>query len=266
MSIVAGCDVGSTTGKAVIMKDHTIASYTIIECKPRPEETAHVAIHEAMAKIGLSSLEELDYIVGTGYGRLKISFANDNISEITCHGVGAYWLCNSVRTIIDIGGQDLKVIGLDDSGQVAEFAMNDKCAAGTGRFLENQARVLGLTLEELSTISLKATNSTVISSQCSVFAESEIITLINLGEEIANIANGIHDSIASRLLTLVGRVGARKDITFAGGCAKNVGLTDVLGKKLNTEIVKLSEDPQIIGAIGAALLASEQLERSTSSN
>lgn len=259
--IVAGCDVGSTTGKAVIMKDHSIASYSIMLCKPRPEETAHIAINEAMEKIALSSLEELDYIVGTGYGRLKIPFANDNISEITCHGVGAHWLHNSVRTIIDIGGQDLKVISLDDSGRVVDFVMNDKCAAGTGRFLENQARVLGLTLEELSTISLQATKSVVITSQCSVFAESEVITLLNKGEEIADIANGIHDSIASRLLTLVLRVGAKKEITIAGGCAKNVGLVDVLGKKLNAEIVKLAEDPQIIGAIGAALLAGERLQR-----
>ena len=169
--IVAGCDVGSTTGKAVILNNHTIVAYTIIECKTRPEETARIAINEAMQKISLSSLEELDYVVGTGYGRLKIPFANDNISEITCHGVGAYWLCNSVRTIIDIGGQDLKVIGLDDSGRVADFVMNDKCAAGTGRFLESQARVLGLSLEELATISLQATKAVPISSQCSVFAE-----------------------------------------------------------------------------------------------
>ena len=259
--IVAGCDVGSTTGKAVIMKDHTIAAYTIIQCKPRPEETAHIAINEAMSKIGLSSLEELDYIVGTGYGRLKIPFANDNVSEITCHGVGAHWLCNSVRTIIDIGGQDLKVIGLDDNGRVNDFVMNDKCAAGTGRFLENMARVLGLTLEELSPISLQATKPAVISSQCSVFAESEVITLLNMDEGIANIANGIHASIASRLLTLVRRVGARKDITIAGGCAKNAGLIDVLEKKLDTEIVRLPEDPQIIGAIGGALLADGKLER-----
>lgn len=263
--IVAGCDVGSTTGKAVIMNDHTIASYTIMWCKPRPEETARIAINEVMEKVGLSSLEELDYIVGTGYGRLKIPFANENISEITCHGVGAHWLRNSVRTIIDIGGQDLKVIGLDDSGRVIDFVMNDKCAAGTGKFLENMARALGLTLEELSTISLEATNPAVITSQCSVFAESEVITLLNEGEEVANIANGIHASIASRLVTLVRRVGAKNDITIAGGCAKNAGLIDVLEKRLDTEIVRLPEDPQIIGAIGAALLATERLERSASS-
>ncbi len=260
--IVAGCDVGSTTGKAVILNDHTIASYTIIECKPRPEETARIAINDVMEKAGLSSMEELDYIVGTGYGRLKIPFADENFSEISCHGVGAHWLCNSVRTIIDIGGQDLKVIGLLDNGKVGDFVMNDKCAAGTGRFLENMARVLVLTLQELSTISLKATKPASISSQCSVFAESEIITLLNLGEEIPNIAGGIHESIARRLSTMVRRVGAEKDITIAGGCAKNAGLVDLLEKKLDTELMRLPEDPQIIGALGAAVLAKEKLGRS----
>ena len=256
--IVGGCDVGSTTGKAVIMRDHNIVSYAIMACKPKPEETASLAMNEAMKKVALSSLSELDYIVGTGYGRLKISFANDNVSEITCHGVGAHWLSKSVRTIIDIGGQDLKAIGLDDKGRVIEFAMNDKCAAGTGRFLENMARVLGLSLEDLSLKSLAATKSLVISSQCSVFAESEVITLLNEGEEISNIINGIHLSIVNRIMTLLGRVGAKRDITIAGGCAKNAGLVDVLAKKLGAQIVILPEDPQIIGAIGAALLASEK--------
>jgi predicted CoA-substrate-specific enzyme activase len=262
--IVAGCDVGSTTGKAVIMNDDKVTSYSVMSCKPRPEETARIAITEAMERISLYSLDRLDYIVGTGYGRMKIPFANENISEITCHGVGAYWLCPSVRTIIDIGGQDLKVIGLDDSGRVAEFVMNDKCAAGTGRYLENQARALGLTLQELTTISLQAAKQLVISSQCSVFAESEVITLLNEGEELSNIANAIHESVASRVLTLVRRVGARKDITFAGGCAKNDGLIAALEKGLGGGIVRLPEDPQIIGALGAALLAAKRLKKMAS--
>lgn len=259
--IVAGCDVGSTTGKAVIMKDGEITSYTIMSCKPRPEETARIAISEAMEKAGLSSMEQMDFIVGTGYGRMKIPFANENISEITCHGVGAYWLCPSVRTIIDIGGQDLKVIGLDDRGKVAEFVMNDKCAAGTGRYLENQARALELALHEMADLSLTAEKDLTISSQCSVFAESEVITLVNEGEDLANIAAAIHESVASRVLTLVRRVGARKDITFAGGCAKNAGLIAALEKGLGDGIVKLPEDPQIIGALGAALLAAERLRK-----
>jgi predicted CoA-substrate-specific enzyme activase len=260
--IVAGCDVGSTTGKAVILEDGKIAAHTIIPCKPRPAQTAELVMGETLQKVGLSSFEELDYIVGTGYGRLKIPFANDNISEITCHGVGAFGLCDSVRTIIDIGGQDLKVIALDDSGKVIDFVMNDKCAAGTGRYLENQARVLELDLAQLSQISLAGTDAAVISTQCSVFAESEVITLLNEGVEIANIARGIHEAIASRLLTLVRRVGAKKEVTIAGGCAKNVGLIDVLEKKLETELVRLDEDPQIVGALGAAYLAAQRFERS----
>jgi predicted CoA-substrate-specific enzyme activase len=263
--IVAGCDVGSTTGKAVILKDGEIAAHTIMPCKPRPGQTAELVMGDVMQKLGLSSLEDLDYIVGTGYGRLKIPFADDNISEITCHGVGAYTLCESVRTIIDIGGQDLKVIGLDDDGKVIDFVMNDKCAAGTGRYLENQARALELTVEQLSQISLQGTKPALISTQCSVFAESEVITLLNDGEEIANIANGIHEAIASRLLTLVRRVGARNDVTIAGGCAKNVGLIDVLEKRLDTALVELDEDPQIVGAFGAACLAARKLERTKAS-
>jgi predicted CoA-substrate-specific enzyme activase len=259
--IVAGCDVGSTTAKAVIMDNNTIVSHSIIPCLVRPDESARVVMNEALQKIGVSSLQEVAYFVGTGYGRRNISFANENVSEITCHGVGAYWLSASVRTIIDIGGQDLKVIGLDDRGNVLDFVMNDKCAAGTGKFLENMARSLGLTLERLSTISLEATKEVTISSTCGIFAESEVVSLLSENEEIAAIANGIHASIATRLVTLVRRIGARPDITIAGGCAKNVGLIDVLEKKLGTQIVRLSEDPQIVGAIGAAILASEKLAR-----
>jgi len=261
MMIVAGCDVGSTTGKAVILKDGEIVSSSIVLCKPRPEETARIAINEAMERFGISSLEELDYIVGTGYGRLKISFAHDNFSEIACHGMGAFSNCNSVRTIIDIGGQDLKVIGVGETGTVTDFAMNDKCAAGTGKFLENMAKVLGLDLETLSTISLNGTRAVAISAQCSVFAESEVITLLNEGEDITNIALGLHNSIASRLLTLINRVGAKEDITIAGGCAKNTGLIDALEKRLDTELVRLSEDPQIMGAYGAALFAEKKLSQ-----
>lgn len=259
--IVAGCDVGSTTGKAVIMRDGAIAAHAILPCRPRPDDTARLVMSEAVGRAALSSLGELHYIVGTGYGRVKIPFADENVSEITCHGVGAYWLRNSVRTIIDIGGQDVKVISLDERGRVAEFVMNDKCAAGTGRFLENMARILGLTLEQLSAVSLQAAKPVVISSQCSVFAESEVITLLNQGEEIPDIAGGLHASIVGRLLTLVRRVGARKDITIAGGCAKNEGLIRSLEDKLGTEVVRLPVDPQIVGAVGAALLAAERSGR-----
>ncbi len=257
--IVAGCDIGSTAGKAVILKDNEILSCAIASCKPRPAETAEITMREAMAGAGVSSLNEFDWIIGTGYGRCKIDFANDNISEITCHGVGAKAVCHSVRTIIDIGGQDLKAIALGENGKILDFAMNDKCAAGTGKFIENMARSLELTLEELSIASDRAKNAATISNQCSVFAESEIITLLNEGIEIDNIAKGVHNAIAGRIMTLVSKVGAREEICIVGGCAKNEGLIKTIEDRLKVKLARFSIDPQIIGALGAATLAARMV-------
>jgi predicted CoA-substrate-specific enzyme activase len=252
--IVGGCDIGSATGKAVIMKNGTIVSYTIIPSTTKPELTARMAMDAAIEKAGLSSLGDLRYIVGTGYGRLKVPFANENISEITCHARGAQWLCATVRTVIDIGGQDCKVMSLSDSGKVLEFVMNDRCAAGTGRFFEAMARVLNCGLEGLSTLSLQGKNPSTISSQCSVFAESEVITLVNEGVDLADI-------VAGRLNSMVGKVGLIEDVALTGGCAKNEGLVRALEAKLRITVKRLPEDPQIVGALGAALIAREKLDK-----
>jgi len=261
--MVGGCDVGSATGKAVVMKDGAIASYIIIPSTTRPEVTARIVMDDAIKKAGLSSLEDLQYIVGTGYGRLRVPFANENISEITCHARGAHWLCPTVRTVVDIGGQDCKVMSVSEKGKVLEFVMNDRCAAGTGRFFEAMARVLDCGLEGLSSLSLQSKNPATITSQCSVFAESEVITLVNEGIEIVDIAAGLHNSIASRLSSMVGRVGLVEDVALTGGCAKNEGLVKALEEKLRVSVRRLPEDPQIVGAIGAALAAIERLgERS----
>ena len=134
--IVGGCDIGSTTGKAVVMKDGEIVSSSIIPSKTKPELTAREAMDEALKQAGLSGVGDLDYVIGTGYGRLKVPFANENISEISCHARGANWLCPTVRTVVDIGGQDCKVMSIDEQGKVIEFVMNDRCAAGTGKFFE----------------------------------------------------------------------------------------------------------------------------------
>jgi predicted CoA-substrate-specific enzyme activase len=257
--IVGGCDVGSATGKAVVMKDSTIASYTIIPSTTRPEVTARIAMDEAIKKAGLSSLEDLQYIVGTGYGRLKVPFANENISEITCHARGAHWLCHTVRTVVDIGGQDCKVMSVDDKGKVLEFVMNDRCAAGTGRFFEAMARVLDCGLEGLSSLSLQSKSPATITSQCSVFAESEVITLVNEGTNLVDIVAGLHNSIAGRLNSMVRKVGLVEDVALTGGCAKNEGLVKALEEKLGVSVKKLPEDPQIVGAIGAALIARERV-------
>ncbi|MFX1392781.1 MAG: acyl-CoA dehydratase activase [Promethearchaeota archaeon] len=258
--IVAGCDVGSLTGKAVILnKDASILSYGIVPTTPKPERTAQNAMDEALKK-GNLTLEDIEYIVGTGYGRVKIPFANKEVSELSCHGKGAHSFIPTVRTIIDVGGQDCKVIKVNKEGKILDFAMNDKCAAGTGRFLEVMAKTLELKLEELGPISLKSSNQAKITAQCSVFAETEVVSLMAEGTEVADIVAGIHDTIASRIMTLVYRVGLEEEVTISGGVAKNIGVVAFLEKKMGLKTVKLPIDPQIIGAMGAALLAKEELE------
>ena len=263
--IVAGCDIGSATGKAVIMADGSISSYVIIPSTTKPEVTARKAMEEAMGYLGLCSMEELDYIVGTGYGRLKVPFANENVSEITCHARGAHWLLSTVRTVVDIGGQDCKVMSLDDKGNVIEFVMNDRCAAGTGRFFEAMARVLECGLEGISTLSLKSQKPAVITSQCSVFSESEVVTLINEGIDVIDIAAGVNNAVAGRLNSMVRKVGLVEDVVLTGGCAKNEGLAKALQEKLGVKVKKLPEDPQIAGALGAAVIAAERVRKQSES-
>ena len=191
---------------------------------------------------------------------MKIPFANKEISELTCHGKGAHSFIPSIRTIIDVGGQDCKVIKVNKDGKILDFAMNDKCAAGTGRFLEVMAKTLELKLDDLGPISLKSKNQAKITAQCSVFAETEVVSLMADGAEVADIVAGIHDTIASRIMTLVYRVGLEEDIAISGGVAKNIGVVEFIEKKMGLKTVKLPVDPQIIGAIGAALIAKDELE------
>ena len=259
--IYAGCDIGSTTGKAVLMNNGSILASLTVPGLARPEKTAELVMDNVIKQAGLSSVDDITYLIGTGYGRVRIPFANDNISEISCHARGASWLSPTVKTAIDIGGQDCKVIGIKKNGRVREFMMNDKCAAGTGRFFEAMGRVLHLDIEEISSLSLESNSPAAITSQCSVFAESEVITLLNDGVKLADIAAGINMAIASRLVSLVKRVGVVEEVTVTGGCAKNAGLIKCLEQKLKIEIKALPEDPQIVGAVGAAILAREACEK-----
>ncbi len=257
--IVAGCDVGSLTGKAVILKDGEIFSYSIVPTTPKPERTAKNAMDKALENVNLS-LDEIGYIVGTGYGRVKIPFANSELSELSCHGKGAHSFIPSIRTIIDVGGQDCKVIKVSKDGKILDFAMNDKCAAGTGRFLEVMAKTLELDLEELGPISLQSKNQAKITAQCSVFAETEVVSLMADGIEVPDIVAGINDAIASRIMSLIYRVGLEEDLTMTGGVAKNIGVVTFLEKKLGIKAIKLPVDPQIMGALGAALTAKEKAQ------
>ncbi len=258
--IVGGCDIGSTTGKAVVMKDGEIISSHIVPSTTSPEKTARLAMDEAIKQSGLSSIEDMENIIGTGYGRLKVPFAKENISEITCHARGAHWMSPTVRTVVDIGGQDCKVMALTDKGGVQEFVMNDRCAAGTGRFFEAMARALGCGLEGISSLGNQGDNPSAITSQCSVFAESEVVTLVNEGTDLKDIIAGINNSVAGRLTSMVRRVGLKEELALTGGCSKNDGLAQSLAAKLEVDVVKLPLDPQLAGAVGAALIASEKLE------
>lgn len=256
--IVGGCDIGSTTGKAVVMKDGEILSSTIIPSTTRPEETARIAMDEALRLAGLSSIDDLDYIVGTGYGRLKVPFAKENISEISCHARGAHWMSPTIRTVVDIGGQDCKVMSIDDKGKVMEFVMNDRCAAGTGRFFEGMARTLHCGLDGISSLENQGGKACTITSQCSVFAESEVVTLINEGNDLKSIIAGINGAVAGRLNSMVRKVGLVEDVALTGGCAKNAGLARALEKHLKVSVKQLPQDPQIAGAVGAAIIAAEK--------
>jgi len=258
--IVAGCDVGSTTGKVIIMEDDEIIASSIVPATAISRKTADIALAEALKNTSISK-EDIEYCVGTGYGRVNVSFAQKNITEISCHGVGAFWANPEIRTIIDIGGQDCKVIKIDENGVVKDFVMNDKCAAGTGRFLQDVCKALGITVEELGPISLKADqrSSVKISSQCSVFAQSEVISLLKEKKSIEDIAAALNDSVASRLISMVHKVGLQEKVVLAGGVSKNIGVVKMLEEKLGITMVKIPYDPQLIGAIGAALFAKKAL-------
>ncbi len=252
-----GIDVGSLTAQAVLVEDGTIFAYKSIPVRPNPLESAGAAFGNLLEEKGLKQ-EDIEYVVSTGYGREKVQeakVAQENISEISCHGMGAFTLVPQVRTIIDIGGQDAKIIRVDESGELVDFVMNDKCAAGTGRFLEVMSRTLGISLEELGPISLRARERLELSSRCSIYAETEVLHYIQRGMDKANIAAGVNRSMADRVMALVRRVGLEKEVLMSGGVAKNVAVRAELEKKMNTRMVEPRIDPQIIGAFGAAILA-----------
>ncbi|MFZ2634446.1 MAG: acyl-CoA dehydratase activase [Desulfosalsimonadaceae bacterium] len=252
-----GCDVGSTTGKAVILDETgAIVASAIVPSEIDPEITSVQALEKACGKISdLGSYKNLARIVGTGYGRNEVAFANENVSEISCHAMGTFFCNRDIKTIVDIGGQDVKTIAISDDGSVLEFAMNDKCAAGTGRFLEAMSRIFRMDLDEFSLLSLNARKMIPVTAQCSVFAESEVISLLARKSPPEEVAAGIKSAVSKRCFSLLKRIGMRPLVTVTGGCAKNQGLIKALTKTINMEVTKLPVDPQIIGALGAAVFA-----------
>jgi len=253
--IVVGIDIGSLSAKVVVMdsKKRILSSEVVQRGIIVDEAAAKQCLITAMSKAGITP-DDVDYSVSTGYGRALPGFGDKNVTEISCHARGAHFLNPEVRTIIDIGGQDSKVIALEDSGIVHNFVMNDKCAAGTGRFIEVMSAALGIPLKDAGALSLQSQNQAKVSSTCVVFAESEVISLVAKGMKKIDILAGIHHAIAERVSGLSKLAGVRPAVFMSGGVAKNKGVVYHLERAIGEKIF-VPEDPQIVGAIGAALYA-----------
>ncbi|MFH1538643.1 MAG: acyl-CoA dehydratase activase [bacterium] len=253
-----GIDIGSLSADMVIIDEsENIVAYNIIHTGANSKIAAKKCFDETLAKAGIKE-DGLNFLVATGYGRISVPFADKTVTEITCHGRGAFQLFPNTKTVIDIGGQDSKVIKLGGGGKVADFVMNDKCAAGTGRFLEVMARALEIELDEMGEMSLKSQKDIAISSMCTVFAESEVISLVAEATPKEDIINGIHSAICSRIAGMVDRLGKEEEVTITGGVAKNCGIVETIQKKLGAKL-NVPDEPQIAGALGAALIAKDSV-------
>jgi predicted CoA-substrate-specific enzyme activase len=253
MSHTAGIDIGSITAKAAVMREGVLLGTRVIFTGYNSEAAGRRVFDELLGELGLAATA-IGGIVATGYGRKSVTFADKAVTEIMCHAAGAHYLDPSVRSLIDIGGQDSKAVVMDEKGRVKNFTMNDKCAAGTGRFLEVMARALEADLDEFGSLSLKAERPAQISSLCTVFAESEVISLIAKGESRENIIAGIHRAIASRVSAMASRIGLTAPVMMTGGVARNAGVVRALEAAIGMPVVVLPQ-AQVNGAIGAARLA-----------
>ncbi len=250
--IAAGIDIGSITTKAVLLSEEGILGSHVRFTGYNAEQAGRTVLDELAAQLGLKR-KDIRRIISTGYGRRSLDFADRALTEIICHGAGAFYQNSGIRCIIDIGGQDSKVILLDETGKVKDFVMNDKCAAGTGRFLEVMARALEVDLEAFPVLAVKATSPARISNLCTVFAESEVISLIAKGTPREEIVAGIHQAIAQRVVALARRIGVREPVTMTGGVARNSGLVSEIERELSLPIIE-NPLPQVNGALGAAVL------------
>ncbi len=257
---VAGVDVGSTTAKAIILNSKLeVIGKSLQEVTPKVAEDAETSFVKACKDAGIDR-EKVTLVAGTGYGRLKIRFGKLVITEISCHAKGSQHIFPGTRLTLDIGGQDTKAIRLGPNGEIIDFSMNDKCSAGTGRFLDVCAEALGYTVDDLGPLSQESTNPIRITSTCTVFAETEVSNQLARGKKTEDIVNGIHDSIAQRSLSLARRVGIESEVTFTGGVARNIGMVKSLEKALGQKI-NVSELSQWFGAIGAAIFAVEEIRK-----
>lgn len=258
MAYAVGVDVGSTQTKAVIInEEREIVGRSLVDTGANVVQAAENAFQEALANSGIQE-EEVEYIIGTGYGRYRVTFGNTQVTEISCHGRGAVHMFPNTRTVVDMGGQDTKAIRVSETGEILDFCMNDKCAAGTGRFLGAASAALDIPLDELGPTALQAERPVKISTTCTVFAESEVLSWLGKGKKIEDILLGVHQSIASRSIGLLRRVGIEDQVTFTGGVAKNTGMVQAMedGMKLKLNV---SEESHYMGALGAALFALDHI-------
>ncbi len=254
----AGVDVGSTQTKAVILdEDANIVGRALTDTGANVIEAAENAYRMALAESGISE-DEVGYVIGTGYGRYRVTFGDAQVTEISCHGRGAVHLFPDTRTVVDMGGQDTKAISVTPDGEISDFCMNDKCAAGTGRFLGAAAAALDIPLDDLGPVSLAGTRPIKISTTCTVFAESEVLAWIGKGKKIEDILWGVHQSIATRSVGLMRRVGIEDEITFTGGVSRNVGMVRALEERLGRKL-NISDDCHYMGAVGAAMFALDNI-------
>jgi predicted CoA-substrate-specific enzyme activase len=259
----AGIDIGSTMTKAIILEDRVIAS-VIGPTGPEQRKLANKVMEEALRKAGLS-FDAMTYIVSTGYGRINVPFADKQVTEISCHARGVSSLFPQARTIVDIGGQDSKAITIDHHGRVTNFIMNDKCAAGSGRFVEVIADTVGLKLEQMGDLSLQSTHPAQISSICTIWAQQEVASRLAEGVPIPDLIAGVHRSLADRVARMVKRLKLQQEVILTGGGGKNKGLVKALSEQLDCEIL-VPQEPLITGALGAALLGKDLYEKALNKN
>ena len=258
MRFTAGVDVGSTQTKAVVIDESLrIVARCLVDTGANVTRAAQNAFRAALES-GRIAESAVDFVVGTGYGRYKVTFGDRQVTEISCHGRGAAQMFPGTGTVIDMGGQDTKAIRVKRDGEIIDFCMNDKCAAGTGRFLGAAAKALGMTLDDLGPTALKSSKPVNISTTCTVFAESEILSWVGKGKAVEDILWGVHKSIATRSFGLLKRVGVVDEITFTGGVAKNPGMVKALEELLQRPL-NVSDDSHYMGALGAALFAMDSV-------
>jgi predicted CoA-substrate-specific enzyme activase len=258
MAYAAGVDVGSTQTKAVLIDEQgAIVGRSLVMTGANVIKAAETAFGEALAAADVRE-EEVEYVVGTGYGRYKVTFGNTQVTEISCHGRGAVHMFPATRTVVDMGGQDTKAIRVSPRGEILDFCMNDKCAAGTGRFLGAASAALEIPLDQLGGTALRGERPVKISTTCTVFAESEVLSWLGKGKRVEDILLGVHQSIAVRSAGLLRRVGIEDEVTFTGGVARNVAMINTLEQALGTRL-NVSEDSHYMGALGAALFARDHI-------